>query len=69
MFLSSIYRLLNQDPTISDYAVQFAIPFLPGVYFFTISSLFFDYADVQRKNRQSFFALIVGMFSLLLLNR
>lgn len=39
------------------------------MYFFTISSLFFDYAEVQRKNTQSFVALLVGMLSLLMFNK
>lgn len=69
LFIDSIYGMLNQNVQIATYAKQFAIPFLPGVYFFTISSLFFDYAEVQRKNTQSFIALLVGMLSLLMFNK
>jgi Na+-driven multidrug efflux pump len=66
--IDKIYTFLNQEEAIIKYAEQFAIPLLPGVYFFTISSLFFDYAEVKRQRSHSILALIVGLVSLLTFN-
>jgi Na+-driven multidrug efflux pump len=66
--IDKIYTLLNQDTQIATLAKSFMIPFLPGVYFFTISSLFFDYAEVNRQRSHSILALIVGLISLLTFN-
>lgn len=46
--IDQIYTFLNQNSQISANAKDFAFPFLPGVYFFTISSLFFDFSEVKR---------------------
>lgn len=63
--LDNIYGLLAQDEIIQDYAKQFALPFLPGVYFFTISSLFFDFAEVKGQRHHSIIALMVGIMGLI----
>lgn len=66
--LEGIYGFLGQNDVILGYAKSFAYPFLPGVYFFTISSLFFDYADVNGQSHYSIFALAVGLCSLVTFN-
>jgi hypothetical protein len=53
---------------IAKNAASFAIPFLPGVYFFTISSLLMEYADTNRKRAYSILAFAVGLTTLLASN-
>lgn len=66
--LDGIYNFLGQDEIIVEYAKSFALPFLPGVYFFTISSLFFDYAEVKGQRHHSIFALMIGVLGLIMFN-
>ena len=44
-FLKEIYEWLGQEPEIAEQASKFVVAFLPGVYFFTIGSLFMDYSE------------------------